>query len=77
MTIKNSLTQLVHYQALNFIQFSHLWENQVGKLLVITYSISLKDTKPYQTFVNSIYNWKILEYKMKVNQTIIDNFLLS
>ena len=42
MTNKNSLTQIVHYQVLHFIQFSHLWENQVGKLLVITYCTSLK-----------------------------------
>ena len=41
MTNKNSLTQLVHYQALNFIQFSLLRENQVEKLLVITYKFNI------------------------------------
>ena len=49
MTNKNSLIQIVHYQVLNFVQFSHLWENQVGKLLVTTYCISHKATTHYQT----------------------------
>ena len=53
MTNKNSLTQIVHYQDLHLIQFSHLRENQVGKLLVITYCTSLKVTTLYQA-VNSI-----------------------
>ena len=48
MTNKNSLTQIVHYQVLNSIQFSRLWENQVGKLLVTTYCTSLKATTLYQ-----------------------------
>ena len=69
MTNENSLTQIVHYQVLHFIQFSHLWENQVGKLLVITYCTSLKASP-----VNFIYKWKILEYKTKVNQIVIDNY---
>ena len=42
MTNKNSLIQIVHNQVLHFLQFSHLWENQVGKLLVITYCTSFK-----------------------------------
>ena len=52
MTNKNSLlTQIVHYQVLHFIQFSHLWENQVGKLLVITYCTTLKPTTLYQALL--------------------------
>ena len=77
MTNKNSLTQIVHYQVLNFVQFSHLWENQVGKLLVITYCTTLKLQGLIKHFVNSKYNCKILEYKTSVNQTVIDNLLLS
>ena len=50
MTNKNSLTQIVHYQVLLFLQFSEN-ENQVGELLVITYCTSLKASP-----VNSIYN---------------------
>ena len=46
MTNKNSLTQIVHYQDLHFIQFS-----QVGKLLVITYCTSLKATTLYQALL--------------------------
>ena len=51
MTNKNSLTQIVHYQVLNFIQFSHLRKNQVGKLLVITYCTSHKATTHYHVCV--------------------------
>ena len=51
MTNKNSLTQIVHYQVFHYIQFSHFWENQVGKLFMITYCTSLKTTTLYQALL--------------------------
>ena len=34
MTNKNSLTQIVHYQVLHFIQFSHLWGWSGGAMVL-------------------------------------------